>query len=113
MRPYPGPATCRSTFGYQLPYLGHGVAHEVRQILAVLFTGPASQRDTEHRHAGLGRQGRLRLAHPSNAQGGSDGGGLVGQLGQLSLAQFGVGRDHGLALARQVAAELAEDAAPA
>ena len=62
----------------------------------------------QHRHAGLGGQGGLRLAHAPLAQGGGDRGGVVGQLGQFALAQLGVGGDHGLALAGQVPAELAE-----
>ena len=33
---------------------------------------------------------------------------VVGQLGEFALAQFGVGGDHGLALAGQVPAKLAE-----
>ena len=45
---------------------------------------------------------------PRSPQGGGDRCGVVGQLGQLALAQFGVGGDHGLALAGQVPAELAE-----
>ncbi len=62
----------------------------------------------KHRHAGLGGQGRLRLAHATLAQGGGDRSGVVGQLGEFALAQFGVGGDHGLALAGQVPAKLAE-----
>ena len=42
------------------------------------------------------------------AQGGGHRRGVVGQLGQLPLAQLGVGGDDGVALAGQVPAELAE-----
>ena len=45
---------------------------------------------------------------PLLAQGVGHRRGVVGQLGQLPLAQLGVGGDHGLALAGQVPAELAE-----
>ena len=70
--------------------------------------GPPLDGHAQHRHAGLGGQAGLRLAHASLAQGGGHRGGVVGQLGQFALAQFGVGGDHGLALAGQVPAELAE-----
>lgn len=97
-----------SAAGCHRPQFGHGVSHDDGEVPVVVSAGPPLYGHTQDRHAGLGNEGRLRLAHTSLAQGGGDRCGVAGQLGPLPLPQFGVGGDHGVALAGQVPAELAE-----
>ncbi len=90
------------------PKFGQRLSHDGREVPFVLSAGPPFEGDAQHGHAGLGRQGGVWLSDAPLTQGGRDGRGVVGQFGELSLAQLDVGCHDGVALSGQVSAELSE-----
>ncbi len=75
---------------------------------AVVSFCPPLEGESQHRHAGLGGKCGLWFGYLARSQRGGDRGGVVGQLGQFPLSQFGVRHDHRVALRRKVAAGLTE-----
>ena len=84
----------RSTDG-QRSELGDGVAHDLGQGLVLVLAYPALHCHPHHRGPGLGGQARCRFGHPPLAQGSGNRRRILGQLGQLPLAQLRVAGNDG------------------